>query len=288
MRRAAALLTACLCLTWSRSSLASAYAITYDHHLEEPGALELGLAGVVAPASREGGRRFVATAIELEYGVKGWWTTEIYLDGQATEGEGTLFTGAKWENRFRPLMREHRVNPVLYVELEHVTGADKTMRAVVGFDGAADHAEPNDESRLETERELETKLILSSDVGGWNIAENIVGVKNLDGGEWEAGYALGVSRPLRLAVTPEPCRACRENFTLGLEAYGGLGELVRPTLGGTSHYLAPVLAWSVPSGPTLKLSPGWGLTEESHPMVVRFSISFEIPQFGRRARERAR
>ena len=284
MRRPVFLMLACLGLALPSWSRASAYAVTYDHHLEEPGALELSFDGLVAPESPEGGRRFAATALELEYGVRGWWTTELYLDGQATEHDGALFTGAKWENRFRPLVREHRVNPVLYVELEHVSGADRTMREVVGFDGAADHAEPNAVARRETEREVETKLILSSDVRGWNVAENVVAVKNLDGGAWEAGYALGVSRPLRLAVTPEPCRACRENLTLGVEAYGGLGELARPTLGGTSHYVAPVLEWSVPDGPTLKLSPGWGLTEESHPMVVRFSIAFELPAIGRRGR----
>src|SRR3989442_1306841 len=104
----------------------SALDVTYDHHLEEPGSLEVALRTLVAPSSVDGGRHFVASSLELEYGARGWWTTELYLDGQATAGQATAFTGARWENRFRPLLREHAVNPVLYVELED-THADKTM-----------------------------------------------------------------------------------------------------------------------------------------------------------------
>jgi len=57
--------------------------------------------------------------------LKGWWTTEFYLDGLST-AENTLFTGYRWENRFRVLPREHWINPVLYVEFANINGADKT------------------------------------------------------------------------------------------------------------------------------------------------------------------
>jgi len=53
---------------------------------------------------------------------------ELYLDGQSTSKESTVFTGYRWENRFRPLLREHWINPVLYVEFENINGADKTPR----------------------------------------------------------------------------------------------------------------------------------------------------------------
>ena len=68
----------------------------------------------------------------------GWWTSELYLDGQATAHEATTFTGFRLENRFRPLMREHWINPVLYAEFEDINAADKTILEVVGNDGAAD------------------------------------------------------------------------------------------------------------------------------------------------------
>src|SRR2546425_7253727 len=45
--------------------------------------------------------RSMATALEFEYGVTAWWTSELYLDGQSTRNESTFFTGYRWENRFR-------------------------------------------------------------------------------------------------------------------------------------------------------------------------------------------
>ena len=94
------------------------YFVTYDHHMEEPGALELSLNPVLG--FPKGGNKFLGSWMEFEYGAKGWWTTEFYLNGQTTWNESTLFTGYRWENRFRPLMREHWINPVLYIEYEEI------------------------------------------------------------------------------------------------------------------------------------------------------------------------
>ena len=256
------------------------YFVTYDHYLEEPGALELGFNPLFG--SVDGGNDFVAGSIEIEYGVTAWWTTELYLDGQHTENESTELTGFRWENRFRLLEREHAINPVLYVEYEDVNGADKALRAIVGHDGASDFLEPNSETVQEIERELEVKLILSSTFKGWNVSENLIAVKNLAGEPWEFGYALGASRPLALAASPERCSFCAENFVAGLELYGGLGDTEQFGLSGTSRYLAPVIAWNLPSAVTLKLSPGWGLNQDSLPFVLRFGFSIEFPNVGSR------
>src|SRR5438046_2714003 len=78
--------------------------ITYSHQMEEPGNLEIGTKNVTGIPN--GGSRFLGSTVEFEYGVKAWWTTEIYLDGQATTGQSTVFTGYRWENRFRLLPRE--------------------------------------------------------------------------------------------------------------------------------------------------------------------------------------
>jgi hypothetical protein len=256
------------------------YFVTYDHYLEEPGALELAFNPLFGSVS--GGNDFVAGSIEVEYGASAWWTTELYLDGQHTENESTVFTGFRWENRFRPAEREHAINPILYVEYEDVNGADKVMAAVVGHDVASDFEEPNSETVQEIERELELKLILSSAVKGWNISENLIAVKNLAGEPWEFGYAFGVSRPLALAASPERCSFCRENFVAGLELYGGLGDTEQFGLADTSQYLAPLIAWNLPSAVTLKLSPGWGLNQDSLPFVLRFGFSIEFSNLGSR------
>ncbi len=259
------------------------YFLTYDHQLEEPGELEISLNPVLGvPKSAN---VFVGSTTELEYGVKGWWTTEFYLDGQSTRHDSTVFTGYRLENRFRPLLGEHWINPVLYVEFEHLNEADKTMKEVVGFGPEEEHAEPNSATRHEWENEIETRLILSSNFRGWNVAENFIAEKNLSNEPWEFGYALGVSRPLALAASPRPCALCRENFAAGAELYGGLGTWHAFGPARASHYIAPILAWNLPSGTTLRVSPGFGLTETSHRFLLRVGVSYEFPQFGRRIRE---
>src|ERR1035441_3235636 len=119
------------CFLWLAVSCVSAgerpYFITYDQTMEEPGNLEIEMKGLTA--SPQGGDQFLSGVTEFEYGAKGWWTTEFYLDGQTTFNQSTIFTGFRWENRFRLLMREHTINPVLYVEFEDINGADKSLRS---------------------------------------------------------------------------------------------------------------------------------------------------------------
>jgi hypothetical protein len=186
----------------------------------------------------------------------------------------------RWENRFRLLPREHFINPVFYVEYEHKSGADKILKEVEGVDGEADFLTPNSEARAEHINEIEMKLILSSTFKGWNISENTLAAKNLTNNPWEFGYALGVSRPLAVKASPEKCSFCRENFTAGVEMYGGLGDRYNFGLRNTSHYVAPVAAWNLPSGWTLRLSPGFGLNDNSHRFVLRWGVSREFPGFG--------
>jgi hypothetical protein len=254
------------------------YILTYTHHMEEPGSLEVALNPVVG-VPKGGARHFTASSLELEYGVNGWWTSELYLDAQKTGRDSAHFTGYRFENRFRMLMKEHAVNPVLYIEYEDITGADRIFKEVVGFDTFEDLLEPADEARHEKKREVEAKLILSSDRKGWNAAGNLIAEKNLNGSPIEFGYAAAVSRPLALAASPDACSLCLENFSLGVELYGGLGEWRQIKLAGTSHYIAPAVAWSLPNGVTFRFSPSFGINSNSNRALVRFGVSYEIPLF---------
>jgi hypothetical protein len=259
----------------------SPYFITYDHYLEEPGSLEVEYFSDFA--TQRGGRNFDAYWIELEYGATAWWTTELYLDGQSTFGDSTIFTGFRLENRFRLLKSEHVINPVLYVEYEQISEADKIMKEVEGHDIEADHATPNAILRQAHNHELELKLLLSSTRNGWNFAVNPLATKPLTGGNpWEFGYAMGVSRPLALKASAKRCSFCRENFVAGVEMYGGLGDRASFGLWQTSHYLAPVVAWNLPSNWTLRLSPGFGLNDHSHQFLLRWGVSREFSGFGSR------
>lgn len=256
--------------------------ITYTHQMEEPGSLEFAFKS--ASADPGDGKRFWSGVAEFEYGVTAWWTTEVYLDGQTTSRDSSLFTGYRWENRFRLLPREHWINPVLYVEFENINGADKSLLEVVSTDGKADLTSPAAEARHEKKRELEAKLILSSHVKGWTIAENFIVEKNVRHAPFEFGYAAGVSRPLALAARPEPCQLCPENFQVGIEMFGGLGTHAAFGLHDTSHYIAPTASWTLPDGITVRVSPGFGVTGTSAAFLLRLGVSYEIGQFGRHAR----
>ena len=173
------------------------YFVTYSDTLEEPGNLEISYKGI--NAAPKNANTFNDATMELEYGLKAWWTTEFYLSGQSTQSDSTVFTGFRWENRFRPLMRNYFINPVLYVEFEDINGADRSFLEVVDHDSIADLYTTNAQARAAKEQALELKLILSSNTHGWNISENFIAEKPLNYSyPWEFGYALGVSRPLTL------------------------------------------------------------------------------------------
>ena len=261
----------------------SPYIVTYDHYLEEPGDLEVEYFSTFG--TQRGGNDFHAFWAEFEYGATAWWTTALYVDGQTTFNDSTVFTGFRLENRFRLLQREHLVNPVLYIEYGQISGADKILKEVEGHDGESDFADSNAALRREHKHELELKFLLSSNVKGWNVAVNPVVTKNLLPSEpWEFAYAVGVSRPLAHQASSNRCNLCRENLFAGVEMYGGLGSTQSAGLHDTSHYLAPAVAWNLPSDWTLRLSSGFGLNDNSHRFLLRWGVSREFSGFGEAVR----
>ena len=257
----------------------SPYIVTYDHHLEEPGNLEIETYTTLGiPRSNQS--FYAAPWMEIEYGVTGRWTSEFYLEGQGTAGDSAVFTGWRWENRFRPLKREHWINPVLYLEYEDTSEASRIQKEIVG--GAPDVESPNSDLQSTKNHELEGKLILSSTVHDWNIAGNFITEKNLSRGEgFEFGYAFGFSRPLATLASGTPCRFCRENFIAGVEFYGGLGSTEDGVgVHDTAHYVAPVLSWQVNENASIHFSPGIALTGQGSPVLIRFGYSYEVRGFG--------
>lgn len=254
------------------------YIVTYDHHLEEPGNLEIETFSTIG-IPRSGQNAYIAPYMEFEYGVTGRWTSELYLEGQGTAGDSALFTGWRWENRFRPLKREHRINPVLYLEYENINEASRIQKEIVG---APDLTTPNAKLRPIRDHELEAKLILSSNIHDWNIAGNFLTEKNLSRAEgFEFGYALGFSRPLASLASGESCRFCRENFIAGIEFYGGLGSTVDGVgFRDSAHYVAPVVSWQVSENASIHFSPAVALNGLGSPVLIRFGYSYELRGFG--------
>ena len=256
----------------------SPYFVTYDHHLEEPGNLEIETY-TTSGIPRAGQSAYVAPYLELEYGVLGRWTSELYLEGQGTIGDSAVFTGWRLENRFRPLKREHLINPVLYLEYESTSEASRIQKEIVG--GGPNVISPNSELQPTKNHELEAKLILSSTVRDWNIAGNFIAEKNVSRGEgFEFGYAVGVARPLATLASGTSCHLCRENFLMGVEFYGGLGSTENGFgVHNTAHYVAPVVSWQVSENGSLRFSPSVALTAEGSPVLLRFGYSYEIRDF---------
>src|SRR5256885_6322325 len=220
----------------------SPFFVTYTHHMEEPGNLDLEFS-TTNGIPRAGQRAYVAPYIELEYGVTARWTSELYLEGQSTSGDSSVFTGWRWENRYKVLGREHWINPVLYLECESLNEASRIQKEIEG--GGPDLASPNAFLTPTRDHELEGKLILSSDYHDWNISENFTLAKNFSQSEGlEFGYAFGVSRPLATLASARDCHFCRENFFVGAEVYGGFGSTLEFGPRDAAHYFAPIISWT--------------------------------------------
>jgi hypothetical protein len=258
------------------------YFVTYSDSMEEPGNLEVAYKGV--HAAPQYANSFNSATLELEFGAKAWWTTEVYLSGQTTQNDSTVFTGYRWENRFRPLLRNHFINPVAYVEYENLNGADRSFLEITGHQSKSDLYLTNAEARTNLERALELKLILSTNTHGWNFSENFIFEKTFNSEPWEFGYALGASRPMSLTATSRSCVLCRENFVAGLELYGGLGTGTSFGWGQTSQYLGPNILFNIPKGPSISFEPAFGLNANSVGILWRFKVSCEIEQIFNRHR----
>ena len=253
------------------------YFVTYSHDLEEPGNLEIENQNIAA--SPKNANSFFAPTVEFEYGVTAWWTSEAYLQGQATANDSAVFTGFRIENRFRPLPREYWINPVIYVEYENVNLADKSFLEITGHDTITNVQVPNAILRAELERSIEGKLILSGNGHGFNFAGNMIAEKDVnEASSWEFGYAMAVSRPLALKASSRECRFCRQNFSAGGELFGGLGDRYSFGLKQTAHYFGPTIAWNLPSGFTYKFSPEFGLNDNAADVLWRFGVSYEVAQ----------
>src|SRR5262249_55065573 len=149
--------------------------------------------------------------------------------------------------------------------------ASRVQKEIVGSGGIS--YEPIADLRQEVAHELEAKLILSSAMGSWNIAQNVIFEKNLTEDEGvEFGYSVGVARALGGLARGTECRLCRENFTVGAELYGGLGSTEGFEWDEQRHYLAPVVGWRISNHSVFKASAGFGLTKASDRCLLRFGL----------------
>ncbi len=253
------------------------YFVTYSDVLEEPGNLEI--ASQNLGANPKNVNPFYSQTVEFEYGVTAWYTTEVYVQGQSTLNDSTVFTGFRFENRFRPLRATHWINPVIYVEYEDHSQADKSFLEITDHQVITDQAVSNDLLRNSVERAMEGKLILSSNFKGINLSENMIAEKNLTNEPWEFGYAAGASRSLASAGSSKDCRFCRQYFAVGAEIFGGLGTRYDFGFKGTSIYAGPTLGYAAPHNVTVTIGPDFGLNDNTARVLWRMKVAYEYSQF---------
>lgn len=169
------------------------YFTTYNAEVEQ-GEFELMLMTDLTTPSEfrkeEGFGDYLSHMVELEYGATDQWATELMVewfeDLHAVDAE---FTGFRWENRYRLFRQQVPLNPMVYAEYEDLAPETRYKMEVSGW-----VRPPYEEGEEEPDREriLETRLVLSEDVGPLDLAFNWINETDLASGRTPFGYSLGL------------------------------------------------------------------------------------------------
>ena len=263
------------------------YFVTYSHAMEEPGNLEVEFKGTQAAPKNDnafgggdGGVRVRREGVVDDRGVP-----ERADDGERQHDLHGLSLGEPFSSAAGGALDQSGSCISSTRTSTRRTGAFWRSWATTAWQ---DLLLTNAQARSDVEREMEMKLILSSNAKGWNFSENFITEKKHETSEpWEFGYAVAASRPLSLRAGARECAFCRENFAAGAEMYGGLGTTDSFGLKETSHYVgADWWRWNIPRGPTIQFSPSFGLNDNSMKVLWRVGVQYEFQQFFSRFHQR--
>ncbi|HLG18847.1 MAG TPA: heavy metal-binding domain-containing protein [Bdellovibrionota bacterium] len=169
------------------------YFVTYNSEVEA-GELELMFMNDLTQPSRfrreEGFGDYLSHMVELEYEVTSQFATEFMIEWFEDLDTGDhAFTGFRWENRYRLIKKRVPANPMVYVEYEDLDPATRYKMEVSGWVRS-----PYEENGEEPDREriMETRLILSEDVGPVNVAFNWINETDVTSGTTAFGYSSGL------------------------------------------------------------------------------------------------
>lgn len=115
--------------------------------------------------------------------------------------------------------------------------------------------------------ETELKLILSKDLGDWNVTGNLITERKINQHDpWAFEYTLGVSRP----VHPQ--------IRLALELKEDLGTTEDLGIHRKGHkvQLMPVVAWSPTPHSRVLFGPAFGLTRAADDIQLKSIVSIEF------------
>ena len=291
------------------------YFVTYNSEVEK-GELELMLMNdftspSAARGEREGFGQYWSHMLELEYGVSDRYATEFMVESfEDPVKHRAVFTGYRWENRYRLFKERVPLNPMVYAEYENLDPRTRYKMEVSGWIKPPYKEKEGESGR---ERILETRFIFSDKAGPLDIAFNWINESDLVSGETAFGYSLGLmwmmqpENDQRTAEAPGAAYTCpmhhdvheakpgvcphcgmslvssgpssesRHGVGLGLELYGGLGDTRSFGLSPSrqEHYFGPIFMYHINSRWMAHVQLANGLSHASD-NLVRFNIGYEF------------
>lgn len=269
------------------------YFTTYGHEVEK-GEIEFMLMIDHTSPSKvdreEGQRNFLSQMPKIGYNPTDQLELELMVESFQEFGTGiSKFTGFRFETRYRLFKKEVFLNPTIYFEFEDLDPETRFKMETSGW-----MIPPYEEKAEEPKREkiLESRFILSQNIGNWNIAFNWINETDTRTGATPFGYSMGAmykltpyeasiySCPMHPDVVsdkPGECSKCgmkltgkgdKKNIvasTLTFEFLGGLGDNKKMGIipWRQEHYFQPGIMFHLQSG--LMFSTGFaiGLTDAS-------------------------
>lgn len=170
------------------------YFVTYSSKIEKGEKTLMLMNDFTRPSElkrHDGQNDYNAQMLELEWHPTDQYATEIMFESFIDANGEKKYTGFRWENRYRLFKDETFLNPMIYVEYENLHRATRFKMETSGWVITPYLESQGDEPLME--RILESRLVLSQDVGRTNIAFNWINETDLRTGRTDFGYALGVA-----------------------------------------------------------------------------------------------
>lgn len=261
------------------------YFAAYNSHIEKGEKEIMVMADYTRPskaAREEGEKSYFSQMLELEWAVTDKFATELMLEGFQEPGGPKRFTGFRWENRYRLFKDETALNPMLYMEYEHLSHLTRFKMETSGWVHAP-YKEEEETGKPKDERIMETRLVLSHDFGPTNVAFNWLNETDLRNTKTDFGYLFGVMH--KLGHGEHHHGASHEagsggGFRLaavGVELWGALGDSRKLDLSPSrqQHYLSPIAMFHIGSDVMFHISPTIGLSKVSD-NLLRVAVGFEL------------
>ncbi len=293
--------TATFMLSSSLAMAQEGYFTTYGHEVEKGEIEFMFMIDHTSPSKidrGEGQRDFLSQMPKIGYNPTDQLEVELMVESFQEFGTGiSKFTGFRFETRYRLFKKEVFLNPTIYFEIEDLDPETRFKMETSGWIITPYKEEP--EVEPEREKILESRFILSQNIGNWNIAFNWINETDTRTGATPFGYSMGAMYKLTpqyeheasiyfcpmhpdvVSDKPGECGKCgmkltgkgdKKNVvasTLTFEFLGGLGDNKQMGIipWRQEHYLQPGIMLHFPNGLMLSTAFAIGLTDASDDMV---------------------